>query len=314
MNSKKSGNTKVIRRSSSKSSALKSPSPKISIKSGNNGIIKEDTKREKTIKTESKQTSPEEIKINKSKTEGTIRTNKIMDKLNLSINTNIFKHFIIDKMASEYIEDYKDKKNKFSIGASFVSLCVLSEFIINQLIQSVIGDNENDFNGLSEIKFMKLENKIYKQRILRQNFLSYVLDFDNKINYMTNACVNYKIVNSFIKHKISSSLKLDSETMNFICYTVHNILNKVMNICFNLMIFSNKTVIKPKIINFAISIIFTKDFYNLIESGLLSVSEIREDKTKGIKETETEDNEDLNDSLNLKEDNGDDKFYDDLFK
>lgn len=310
MNSKKSGNTKVIRRASSKSIVSKSSSPKITIKSGNNGIIKEDVKKEKSIKTESKQTSPEEIKINKSKTEGILRTNKIMDKLNLTINTNIFKHFIIDKMATEYIEDCKDKKNKFSIGASYISLCVLSEFIINQLIQSVIGDNENDFNGLSEIKFMKMENKIYKQRILRQNFLNCVLEFDNKINYMANACVNYKIVNSFIKHKISGSLKLDSETMNFICYTVNIILNKVMNICFNLMIFSNKTVIKPKIINFAISIIFTKDLYNFIESGLLNVSEIREDK----KELKDNENEDLIDSPNLKEDKEDDKFYDDLFK
>lgn len=313
MNSKKSGNTKITRRASSKSTVSKPSSPKITIKSGNNGIIKEDVKKEKVLKTESRQASPEEVKISKSKTEGRLRTNKIMDKLNLTINTNIFKHFIIDKMVTEYIEECKDKKNKFSIGASYISLCVLSEFIINQLIQSVIGDNENDFNGLSEIKFMKMENKIYKQRILRQNFLSYVLEFDNKINYMANACVNYKIVNSFIKHKISSSLKLDSETMNFICYTVNIILNKVMNICFNLMIFSNKTVIKPKIINFAISIIFTKDLYNFIENGLLNVSEIREDK-KDVKDIITDNDEDLIDSPNPNEDKEDDKFYDDLFK
>lgn len=227
-------------------------------------------------------------------TQSSKKSNKIMEKLNLTLNTTNFKNFVIDTMKVKFdINLEEGKKNKFSPGTSFVSLCVLSEFIVDTLINSVIGDNETDFNGLTEIKFMKLENKIYKTKNLKQNFIKYLLEFDNEKNYMMNSFINYKIINAYIQSKYSKSLKLDVETMNFICFLLNELLNKILNITFNFLIFTKKTIIKPNIINFIVSNIFTKDLYAQIETKLNDVlelkTEISESKTTSRIENDDED-------------------------
>lgn len=221
------------------------------------------------------------------------KANKIMEVLNLTLNTTNFKNFVIDKLKAEFDVNLEDKKNKFSPSTSFISLCVLSEFIIDTLIKSAIGDNETDFNGLTEIKFMKLENKIYKTRILKQNFIKYLLEFDNEKNYMMNSTINYKTINAYIQFKFSKSLKLDVETMNFICFLLIELLNKILNIVFNLLTFTKKTIIKPSVINFVVSNIFTKDLYTQIETRLNDVLELRDNITdsKMVSKVEEEDKE-----------------------
>ena len=55
------------------------------------------------------------------------KTNKIMDDLNLTINTSIFKKYIKNKIDSENITiSKKDKINKIGISTSYIPILYLT--------------------------------------------------------------------------------------------------------------------------------------------------------------------------------------------
>ena len=232
------------------------------------------------------------------------KTNKIMDDLNLTINTSIFKKYIKNKIDSENITiNKKDKINKIGISTSYIPIAIFTEYLIDYLIKNTMENNDNDFNGLTEIKFIKLENLIYKDKEIRKNFIHYLYEYNSKENYKANGLINFKIINQYISKKISKSLKLDNDYMNFLCFVLNKSINQIINISVNILQFTKKTYIKSDIIKFVISILYTGEFYDKIETKLIDCLEYRkEKKTIEQKQQEEQDKQENNENQEEQED------------
>lgn len=226
------------------------------------------------------------------------KTNKIMVDLNLTINTSIFKKYIKNKIDSENITiSKKDKINKIGISTSYIPIAIFTEYLIDYLIKNTMENNDNDFNGLTEIKFIKLENLIYKDKEIRKNFIHYLYEYNSKENYKANGLINFKIINQYISKKISKSLKLDNDYMNFLCFVLNKSINQIINISVNILQFTKKTYIKSDIIKFVISILYNGEFYDKIETKLIDCLEYRkEKKTTEQKQQEEQDKQENNEN------------------
>ena len=199
------------------------------------------------------------------------KPNKIMQSLDLCLNTTIFKKIIQSKI------DQMDMDKKISMSASFVSICILSEYIIEKLIRLSNGNNVIDNNGLTVYDYIKLENEILKNIDLKNNFLKYIYNFDKSKDYY-NYSINGNIIRIFARNKIDKSITLKPDLVNFICYVINDIVNTVLNKSIQLLIYMNKKLLKPDIIKFVVSHEFTDTFFKDLE--------IYMDKIQGLKITQ----------------------------
>lgn len=222
-----------------------------------------------------------------------VKINKVMNMFNLTINTTYIKKYIKDKLDSENLviekrETFITKKWKIGISTSYVPIIVFVEKLIDYIVKNTIEDSENDFNGLIELKYLKLENLFYKNRVLRNSFINLLFNYDRNENYKIKNPINFKIINHYINTKISKSIKLDNDYMNFLCFVVNKSINQIINTAINILTFVKKVNLKPEIIKFVISILY-KDFYDLIEINLNDCLEYKkEDKTKENNSEESE--------------------------
>lgn len=229
-----------------------------------------------------------------------IKINKIMNMFNLTINTSYIKKYIKDKLDSENLivekkETFITRKWKIGVSTSYIPIIIFTEKLIDFIVNNTIEDSENDFNGLIELKYLKLENLFYKNRVLRNSFINLLFSYDKNENYKIKNPINFKIVNHYINTKISKSIKLDNDYMNFLCYVINKSIDQIIYTAINILIFIKKVNLKPEIIKFAISILF-KEFYDQIEIKLNDCLEYKkEDKTKEgeIDSEETKENSNI---------------------
>ena len=209
------------------------------------------------------------------------KPNKIMQSLDLCLNTTIFKKIIQSKI------DQMDMDKKISMSASFVSICILSEYIIEKLIRLSNGNNVIDNNGLTVYDYIKLENEILKNIDLKNNFLKYIYNFDKSKDYY-NYSINGNIIRIFARNKIDKSITLKPDLVNFICYVINDIVNTVLNKSIQLLIYMNKKLLKPDIIKFVVSHEFTDTFFKDLEIYMDKIQELKITQENSKKEDEKE--------------------------
>ena len=222
------------------------------------------------------------------------KPNKIMRTLNLTLNTTLFKKILANKI--EHLEFGK----KVSISSSFISLCLVSEYLMEKLINLSYSSDitENDRFGLkSNFNYIKLENEILKDIELKNNFIKYLYNFDKTKNYY-DSIINGNIVRTFAKNKIDKSIILDKDLVNFICYIVNDVNNTIITKSLNLLFYVNRKQLKPDIIKFVVSHEFTDSIYKEMEINLDKIAElkIQDDKKMSQEHVENDDDDNDNDS------------------
>ena len=258
---------KTIRKS--EISQRSSPSSLVS-PSMDNGVMKSDSL---SLEIESNDIQPAafqtgSVDIYSVEKESVRKPNKIMQILDLSINTSLFKKIVQSKIEQMGLE------KKVSISVSYISLCMLSEYVIEKFIKIIYGENKIDNNGLAVYEYIKLENEILKDVELKNNFIKYIYNFDKDKDYY-NQIISGNIIRQFIRNKIDKSITLKPDLVNFICFVVNEIINDVLNSSISLLIYVNKKQLKPDIIKFVISNRFTSSLFNEIELRLDRIQEIK---------------------------------------
>lgn len=218
------------------------------------------------------------------------KPNKIMRTLNLTLNTSLFKKILTNKI------EHLDLSKKVSISSSYISLCLVSEYLMEKLINLSYSDDitENDRFGLkSNFNYIKLENEILKNIEMKNNFIKYLYNFDKTKNYY-DSIINGNIVRTFAKSKIDKSIILDKDLVNFICYIVNDIINTIITKSLNLLFYVNRKQLKPDIIKFVVSHEFTDSLYKEMEINLDKITElkIQDDKKTTVEHIENDDDND----------------------
>lgn len=215
------------------------------------------------------------------------KPNKIMKTLNLSLNTTIFKKILINKI------EHLNLNKKVSISTSYISLCLVSEYLMEKLIKLSYSDDivENDKFGLkSSFNYIKLENEILKNNDFKNNFIKYVYNFDKSKNYY-DLMITGNIVRTFAKTKIDKSIILDKDLVNFICYVINDVINSIIVKSLNTVIYMKRKQLKPDIIKFVVSHEFTEQLYKKMEINLDKIAELKINSDVD-KETDDADNDD----------------------
>lgn len=199
-------------------------------------------------------------------------------------------------------EDKKKDKNYISVGNSQYVLTKSIETMIKFIISETIIDLNKSKLGLYELSYIDIENAIYKNDELKNNFLSLILNYNSDIQY--NVLENKDLIN-FID-SINENMKINIDAINFIQYLINYYCCRFLKIAYVVMNEYNKLRINSTIITICWKIMFIGRYQERIikemENIIRIIDKIRKEK-KDKKEEEKQNGGENNDKGEIENNN-----------
>lgn len=222
--------------------------------------------------------------------------NQMMIKTNLYFNTSLARRWIKNKLMDDddKVIMRHDKLRRINVGNSYITVVSFIEQLICSLIEKAIINIKKDTDGLFTIHANDMENTIYRNDDLKNNFIKYIHQFDNSINYGELFCFNTKIIKGFIDNKFGKGVDLSNDCVSFISYIIIKTVNDIITTSCEIIKFNKRSQLNAKLIISAINIIFNGELLKLLQVKLedtIHLYETKDEKDESKEKDEIKDNE-----------------------
>jgi hypothetical protein len=225
--------------------------------------------------------------------------NKLMVSTNLYFNTSLVKKYMKNKICSDVKEIIKkDKVTKVSVGNSYISLTSYIEILVFNIMEKTILNIEKDNNGLFTIFYNDIENTIYKNQDLKNNFVKYIHQYDKTIDYSNIFYFNQKIIKDYIDLKFGKSINISNDGISFISFILIKTMNDLIDSSYIIMKYYNKCQMNARLIILSASIIFNGEFLKLLKIKLEETIHLYMKEKENIKTKKDNENNDEEENEN----------------
>ena len=212
------------------------------------------------------------------------RSNKINDFFNLTFNANYIKKLLINEInirkynitkTKEINNDNNKKENKeinspISITNSYIIITKFIELLITDIIKETMPFCNKDItNTIYIMTFNDIKNGINNSELLKSNFYSQLLDYNDKYTYQSEV-ISFEAIKNYVL-TINKCIRLENDAYRFLIYLIYYNISLFLKTSYEIMKCFNKTKIISKIINASWNIMYKDKFLShlLVEMDIL---------------------------------------------
>lgn len=206
----------------------------------------------------------------------------------LSFPSSLIKKFMNSEIERKNYSIKGKEEQLISIGNSQLIITKSIEALISYIITEARLHLTKTNLGLYELQYIDIENAIYKNDELRENFLNVVLKYDKNIHYLV--IDNKELINYL--DTVDKNVKINNDVINFIQYLINYYCCEFLRIAFIVMKEYNKLRINSTIITICWNVMFIGKYHTRLmkdmEEMVNMIDNFKEEKRKEKEEKDGE--------------------------